>query len=112
MVAQPLVPNPPALALGYHPATVSRPGAKRTSDDSPRVVPKAIGSPPSKSKRATKELAVIDVSDYNNLKAGCTTEDIRMFLIQIMKSIEKDGTELEGASPTRSTISSRRLRII
>ena len=43
-----------------------------------RVTAKAIGSPPSKSgfkhpRQGAKELAVMDVSDLSDLKAGCTT---------------------------------------
>ena len=38
----------------------------------------------------------MDVSDFNGLKAGCTTEEIRLFMIQKFKNLEKDNTKLEG----------------
>ena len=76
---------------------------KRGSDSpgsaTPRVPHGAIGSPPAKNKvqrQAPKELAVMDVSDGADLKARCTTEDLRVFVLQKFKNMEKGETELEG----------------
>ena len=38
----------------------------------------------------------MDVTDFNELKAGCSTEDIRQFVIQKFANIEKGDTELEA----------------
>ena len=37
----------------------------------------------------------MDVSNPNELKAGCSTEDLRMFVLQKFANIEKSDTELE-----------------
>ena len=38
----------------------------------------------------------MDVSDLNELKAGCSSEEMRMFVVQKFKNIDKDNTDLEA----------------
>ena len=81
---------------------MKRGGDSPVGSSAGNVMTKAIGSPASKSSSAkhqrqgAKELAVMDVSDFADLKAGCSTEEIRLFMIQKFKNLEKDNTELEG----------------
>ena len=56
--------------------------------------------PPKRKRAATaatskKELVVMDVSNTTDLKNGCSTEDIRMFVLQKFANIDKGDTELE-----------------